>query len=110
MPATENETILRRWFEEVWNKGREEAIDEIFTEHTIAHGLGGDPKAHMTGTKDFKPFYREFRAAFPDIHVTVEDVICSGEKLAARCHVTGTHQGDAFGLKAEGRRVEFTGM
>jgi len=38
--SDEMKSVLHRWFEEVWNKGREEAIDELFAEDGIAHGLG----------------------------------------------------------------------
>ena len=37
--SEENKEVLRRWFEEVWNKGRAEAIEEMFDENGIAHGL-----------------------------------------------------------------------
>lgn len=108
--SNENNILLRRWFEEVWNKGREEAIAEMFAEDGIAHGLaeaGGEP---LRGASGFKPFYRRFRAAFPDIEVEVEDTISEGDKVAARCTVRGKHQSDSLGFAATQQPMEISGM
>jgi steroid delta-isomerase-like uncharacterized protein len=108
--SNENKELLRRWFEEVWNKGREEAIDEMFAADGIAHGLteGGDKT--MRGPVDFKPFFRTFRSAFPEIEVVMEDAIAEGDKVAARCRVRGKHQSDSLGFAATGLPTEFTGI
>ncbi len=37
--AKEQNTILHRWFKEVWNNGRTEVIDEMIAPNAIAHGL-----------------------------------------------------------------------
>ena len=63
--SEENKALIRRWFEEVWNKGREEAIDEMFAEDGIAHGLADESGEDMRGPTDYKPFFRKFREAFP---------------------------------------------
>ena len=49
--SEENKELVRRWFEEVWNKGRADAIDEMFDENGIAHGLSDDPSNPITGPK-----------------------------------------------------------
>src|SRR5258705_13218740 len=84
-----NKALVQRWFEEVWNKGRAEAIEEMFAADGIAHGLGDtvlDPGA-------YREFYTSFRGAFPDIVVTVEDMVAEGDKVAARCRVSAKHTG-----------------
>lgn len=108
--SEENKALLRRWFEEVWNKGREEAIDEMFGVDGIAHGLSNESGQSLRGAADFKPFFRKFRTAFPDIEVIVEDVVAEGEKAAARCTVRGRHQSDSLGFAATQRPMEITGM
>ena len=107
--SEENKALVRRWFEEVWNKGRAEAIDEMFAEDGVAHGLAGDAGS-LRGPAGFRPFHRSFRDAFPDIRVTVEDVIAEGDKVAALCSVQATHGGDTLGFAATGRAVEIGGM
>ena len=105
-----NKALLRRWFDEVWNKGRTEAIEEMFAADGIAHGLSDDAKSPMKGPAGFKPFHAIFRGAFPHIEVTVEDMIAEGDKVAARCSVRGKHTGAHLGIAASNAPVEFTGM
>ncbi|MEP7148387.1 MAG: ester cyclase [Acidobacteriota bacterium] len=99
-------TLLHRWFDEVWNQKREEAIDEMMTEDVVIHGLGDEP---IVGRENFKPFFRSFVSAFPDIHVTVEDAVSEGDKMSCRCIVRGTHTGDGLGFPPTNMPVEFTG-
>ncbi len=56
------------------------------------------------------PFHAQFREAFPNIEVVVEDQIGEGDKVATRCSVRGKHTGDSLGFKATQAPVEFTGM
>jgi steroid delta-isomerase-like uncharacterized protein len=108
--SEENKALIRRWFEEVWNKKREEAIDELFDEEGIAHGLAGDAGGDLRGPAGFRPFFRRFRDAFPDIEVVVEDTVAEGDKVAARCSVRGSHQSDSLGFAATNQPVEFDGI
>ena len=107
---SESGAVMRRWFEEVWNKGREDAIDEMFAPEGVAHGLVDENGEELRGPSGFKPFFRRFREAFPDIQVTVEDCICEGDRAAARCTVRATHGGDALGVAATNNAVEFDGL
>ncbi len=108
--SEENVALIRRWFEEVWNKGREEAIDEMFAVDGIAYGLNAEGGKTMRGPVDYKPFFRTFRSAFPEIEVIVEDTVAEGDKVAARCLVRGKHQSDSLGFAATGQATEFTGI
>jgi steroid delta-isomerase-like uncharacterized protein len=108
--SDENNALIRRWFEEVWNKGREEAIDEMFAEDGIAHGLSDEGGEPLRGATGFRPFFQKFRAAFPDIEVVVEDTVSEGDKIAARCRVRGKHQSDSLGFAATQQPMEITGI
>ena len=108
--ASDNAALFRRWFEEVWNKGREEAIDELFDEEGVAHGLADVASGALRGPAGFKPFFRSLREAFPGIEVIVEDTVAEGDRVAARCTVRGHHRGDTLGFKATDSPVEFTGI
>ena len=99
-------TLLHRWFDEVWNLKREEAIDEMMTEDVVVHGLPGGP---IVGRENFKPFFRAFISAMPDINITVEDVLTDRDKMSCRCTVRGTHTGDGLGFPPTNQAVEFTG-
>ena len=108
--SEKNKAIVGRWFEEVWNKGRSDAIDEMFAADGIAHGLSDDPEKPMEGPVGFKPFHAAFRGAFPNVEVVVEDLIAEGDKVVARCTVRGKHTGDHLGVAASNVPVEFTGI
>lgn len=108
--SEENKQLLRRWFEEVWNNGRADAIDEMFAENGIAHGLSDDPANPITGPKDFRPFHAVFREAFPNLMIVVEDMVAEGDKVAARCSVRAKHEGEFMGRAATQAPVEFTGI
>jgi steroid delta-isomerase-like uncharacterized protein len=104
--SDDNKALVRRWFEEVWNKGRTDAIGEMLAEHSMVFGLG----EALKGPSQCKPFHTAFRTAFPDISVVIEDVIAEGDMVAARWSCTGTHQGDGLGFPATGRTMRVTGM
>ena len=106
----QNKSLIRRWFEEVWNKGRADAIAEMLAEDGIAHGLSDDVKNPLRGPKGFLPFHAQFREAFPNVEVVVEDQIAEGDKVATRCSVRGRHTGDSLGFAAMHSPVEFTGI
>jgi steroid delta-isomerase-like uncharacterized protein len=108
--ANESVSVMHKWFEEVWNKGNESAIDEMFAEDAVAHGLLDENGEELRGPAGFKPFFRKFRDAFPDIRVTIEDCISEGDKAVARCRVRAVHTGAGLGIAATGNPVEFTGM
>jgi len=106
----ENKALMRRWFDEVWNQGRADAIHEIFAEDGVAHGLSDDVNAPLKGPGGFLPFQAQFREAFPNIEVVVEDQIAEDDRVATRCSVRGKHAGDSLGFAATQAPVEFTGV
>jgi steroid delta-isomerase-like uncharacterized protein len=103
-------TLIHEWFEQVWNQGDANAIDRLMADDAVIHGLRDASGNELQGKEGFRPFFQKFRAAFPDLHVEVEDAIVEGEKIACRCLVRGTHRGDSLGFAATLRPVEFTGM
>ena len=108
--SEQNKALVRRWFEEVWNKGRADAIDEMLDENGIAHGLSDDPVNPIKGPRDFRPFHTQFREAFPNMTIVIEDLVAEGDKVAARCSVRGNHKGNFQGIAASQSPIEFTGM
>lgn len=106
----ENESFIHRWFEEVWNNQSEEAIDEMFAEDGIANGLNDADGNPLRGPENFKTLHRAFLSAYPDLKITIEDTISEGDKIAARCKVSGTHTGEGLGIAPTDSVVEFTGI
>jgi hypothetical protein len=79
-----NTELVHRWFEQIWNQGNEAVIDEIMAPGCVAHGLGDDD---VIGPEGFHRFYQTFRAAFPTVRVTVDDVLDTGTQVALRARV-----------------------
>jgi ketosteroid isomerase-like protein len=97
----DNASIVRRWFEEVWNQGREPTIDELMAPDAVTHGLYDAAQTHR-GPTAFKPFWAQLRRAFPDIHFTIDDAVSEGNMVAARWTARMTHRGEYLG----GRHAE----
>ncbi len=108
--SEQNKALIRRWFEEVWNKGRADAIAELFADDGVAHGLSDDTANPLRGPAGFLPFPAQFREAFPNIEVVVEDQIAEGDMVATRCSVRGKHTGHSLGFAATQVPVDFTGV
>ena len=104
--SEQNKALVRRWFDEVWNQGRFESVDELLTADAVVHGLG-EP---MRGPAEFRPFHNAYRQAFPDMHIEIDDMVAEGDKVAFRWTVTGTNRGGTLGFAATNRRARFEGM
>jgi steroid delta-isomerase-like uncharacterized protein len=103
-----NKQLARRWFEEVWNRKSEIAIDEILDPQGRVHGLP-DAQSALVGPEEFKKFHRTFVGAFPDLRIQVEDVIAEGDRVAIRWTTTATHSGDHLGFPASGKSATLEG-
>ena len=105
----DNKKLVRRWFEEVWNQGREGAIDELLSPEGVGFGFAAT-NTEVHGPAEFKPFVGNLRDAFPGLHIAVEDMVAEGDKVAVRMIVTGTHKGGGLGFPATGRKINVTGL
>lgn len=108
--SEENKALIQRWFDEVWNQGNAQVIDELLDEYGVIHGLNDPSGKPVEGIEAFKEFHTQFRGAFPDITVTVDDIIAEGDKVVARCSVRGKHTGEHLGIDATNAPVEFDGI
>jgi steroid delta-isomerase-like uncharacterized protein len=67
-----------------------------------------DYTEHSEGFQGVEPFQQQvaaFRAAFPDLHVSIDDLLTDGDRFASRTTVIGTHTGDLMGLPATGKHI-----
>ena len=103
-----NKALIRRWFDEVWNHGREDLIEELRAPDMVATGLG-EGNQESRGHAPFRAFYANMRGTLPDLQVTIEDVLAEGDRVSVRISIEGTHMGDAL-APATGRRVNFSGI
>ena len=81
--SEQNKALARRWFEEVWNQGRESTIDELFHPQGKAYGFP-EPDSVLIGPEGFKTIHRVFHNAFGDIHIAIDDIVAEGDVVAVR--------------------------
>lgn len=106
--STANRELVHRWFEEVWNKQNEDAIDQMFSPSGKAYGF---PQADsvLIGPDKFKEIHRFFIGAFPDIRVKVQEIICEGDNVAVTWVANMTHLGDSLGFAPTLQKVSLEG-
>ena len=83
---SQQQTQLDTWFDEVWEKGNEDAIIKLLDKDAVIHGL--EIHKDYKGHDAFIPYFRKFREAFPEVHVDLEHLIKTNDQEAAFCHVT----------------------
>jgi steroid delta-isomerase-like uncharacterized protein len=107
MAEAENKTIARRFNEDVWGRGDQAALEELFAPDFVDHGALPGQSPDREGHKQI---LAAFRSAFPDLSVTTEDIIAEGDKVVSRWTARGTHQGELLGTAPTGNEVTFTGI
>lgn len=102
----QNEAIVRRWVEQVWNERREATIDQYMHPQCDGHVEGGE----FIGPDGMKQQWRVLMNAFPDFHVDIEQLIAKGDDVVFRWNARGTQKGTFVTLPPTGREVSFTGI
>jgi steroid delta-isomerase-like uncharacterized protein len=105
----DNKTLVRRWFEEVWNRRLRVSIDELMSPDAVVYGLA-EGQGPVKGHDGFVPFFERFVSAFPNIRITVDALVAEGDTTVARISATATHTGDGLGIAATNRPVNLTGI
>jgi len=109
MSVKEIKALVHRWFER-WNMGKAAALavmdETCATDYVVHAGIGPD----IHGLKDNKQDTREVFKAFPDIHLTIDDMVVEGDKVATRWTLTGTHKGEFMGRPPTNKKVTIWGI
>jgi steroid delta-isomerase-like uncharacterized protein len=102
----ENESVVRRFFEELWNAGNLDCADAVLAAGHVHH-IGDD---RLDGPDAVKDAVTRLRTAFPDLHFALEDVVSDGDRVVVRWTATGTHEAEFGGVPASGRKARWTGI
>jgi steroid delta-isomerase-like uncharacterized protein len=106
-PETSNKATVRR-FCAASNTGDAEVISKMIDELVEPDALIRTPlPLGTTGAKALKEVFARLHRAFPDLHVTIEDLVQEGDKLVSRNTVTGTHHGEHMGIPPTGKTVTY---
>jgi steroid delta-isomerase-like uncharacterized protein len=107
--SEENKAVVRRFIDEVWNNGNLDAIDELVSEDQVDHDPGRPPDM-PGGPEGMHQFVQMYRAAYPDTHLEIGEIVAEGDLVAYTWTATGTHQGELMGIPPTGKSVTVTGM
>lgn len=105
-----NETILCRWVEDVWNKGCEKTIDELFDDDAVADYPYNSDKTPIYGKEDYKNFVRFIRSLFTDIRVTIEQIASDDQKVIALCTFVANHRKIADENPSVNNQIKVSGL
>ena len=106
---SEQKAQWKRVFDEAWNQGKLEVIDELIGANLVFN-IPTVPGGKITGAEGYKQYIQSHRAAFPDLHVTIQDQIAEADKVVTRWSVTGTHKGPEIDVPPTGKYVTVTGI
>jgi steroid delta-isomerase-like uncharacterized protein len=107
--SEETKEKMRRVFEEGFGQGKLEVIDEVLQSDFVCYDPNSE-SGEIRGADTIKGEIEYFRNAVPDLTYTVEDQIAEGDKVVTRYTVSGTHQGEFFGVAGTGKRIEMSGI
>jgi steroid delta-isomerase-like uncharacterized protein len=98
--SRENMATAQRFFDEAWNKGNLEVIDEICAEGFVGH----DPLMGDADRETAKQRIAAYREAFPDLQISVEEIFAAGDRVVTRWTAQGTFQNAMMGLQPTGQK------
>ena len=102
MSAEVNKALVGRYLDEVWQKRNPAAVDEFLAPNYKRYL---SPTASPLTLDGQRQRLAGFRAAFPDIQLTIEDMFAEGDRVAFRSTIRGTHQGVFQGIAPTGKHV-----
>jgi steroid delta-isomerase-like uncharacterized protein len=101
-----NERVLRRFVDEVVNRGDTSALDELIHADYVYRSPGEE----LHGPEGLAALFDGYRSAFPDLALEIDDLVVADDATVMAFTITGTHRGDLLGIQATGRRVRVNGM
>lgn len=108
MALEASKALVSRIADDIWNRGDLGAVDEVMAADAKYHG------PHMPNgignRESWRQAVRMYRSAFPDSHVTFEELVTSGDTVVGRWTATGTHNGPLPGVKPSGKRIAIGGI
>ena len=107
MATVDHTALIQRLFDEVWNGDNLALIDELFAPDYVRHGAPADLPPGPAGERQHRA---TFRAVFPDLVITADDIVAEGDRVAVRYHWHGTYHGGWPGIEGTGRVVTMTGI
>lgn len=99
--SEQNKTVVRRLFEDHWNRKNAALVREFYTPTVSLH----TPDGELTGLEGASLLLQAYSTAFPDFHLTIDDLVSEDDKVAVRWTFRGTHRGPLADVPATGKSV-----
>ena len=99
----ENKALVRRWIEEGFNRQNLAVVDELIAEQFSVNG-------QTIGRDGLRMSMSRHLMGFPDLRVTIDDILAEGSKVGVWYTAEGTHRGEFEGIPATGKRVKWSGF
>lgn len=99
-------TLIERFYRELWNSWNDSAVDDTLSPGFTFRGSLGQETSGRDGWRQYRD---SVRGGSADFRNEIIELVCDGERAAARLRYTGTHTGLLLGLPATGRRFEYAG-
>ncbi len=106
--STENRYIVRRLYEEVWNKRKLGVVDELISPSHALHGP--NVSGSQIGPDAYKQQVARFTTAFPDLHFAIEDIVSEKDNLVVSWMISGTHKGEYEGMPPTNKKISVEGI
>ncbi|HMD09489.1 MAG TPA: ester cyclase [Candidatus Acidoferrum sp.] len=106
--STEAKAIVRRLYEEVWNKRRLELVSDLISPSHALHD--NNSSGSSVGPEAYRAEIAVYLAAFPDLRFTVEDTVAEKDKVAASWTISGTHKGEYWGVRPTNKKISLDGI
>lgn len=106
MNTESNQHLVLKFFEECWDRGNVAVLDELLAPNHVHHLPGID----LHGPEQVRNLILGAHEAFPDFHITLDDVIIAGEKIVCRWTIQGTNTGPFGKRSPTGKSVIYTGI
>ncbi len=100
-----NKAILRRFFEEIYNQGNLAVADDLVAADYVCHNPA---PGEAPGREGLKAFVAYLHRSFDDLHVTIEDQVAEGDRVATRYTIRGRQEGEFAGIPPTGKLVTIT--
>jgi steroid delta-isomerase-like uncharacterized protein len=107
MSTEDNKALVRRFYDEVFNNKNMAGVDAFVAPNVIDHSLPPGAPGEIEGVRQTITM---FLTAFPDLHLTLEDIIAEGDKVVVRWTMRGTHQGASLGMPPTGKQFTLPGI
>ena len=107
MSTEQNKSIVRRWVEEGWNKGNLEVVDQVYAPTYVQHEPAPET---VNSSETLKQYVGTYLTAFPDLNLSIDDLVAEGDKVVWRFTSTGTQTGPFMGMPATGKTGNITGL